>query len=266
MKTQPSSESPPCDSDEANDDTTTSSPKRPAVDSVSPLTNVTQVVCSPNLSASTRYSLLTNHFQPPAGCHFPKGASGRSFQPQWLQSFPWLACCKQEDGGFCLPCVLFTSAGYHGSNPGVLVSCPLTAFKKALEMLRKHADKEHHKSANVRADEFKRTMSSQQPRIQGKLSQSLADRISNNRQKLEFIIRTIVLCSRQNIVLHGHRDSALDIEKYVAGMDNHGNLVALLNFWIEAGDTVLQEHMSTKAGNATVRAHPTPSKMRSSWF
>ena len=33
----------------------------------------------------------------------------------------------------------------------------------------------------------------------------------------------------------------------MAGMDNHGNFVALLNFRIEAGDTVLREHMSTAA-------------------
>jgi hypothetical protein len=34
-------------------------------------------------------------------------------------------------------------------------------------------------------------------------------------------------------------------------MANHGNFVALLNFRIEAGDTVLQEHLSTAARNAT---------------
>ena len=34
-------------------------------------------------------------------------------------------------------------------------------------------------------------------------------------------------------------------------MDNHRNLVALLNFQIEAGNTVLQELMSTTACNAT---------------
>ena len=85
------------------------------------------------------------------------------------------------DGGFCLPCVLFTPAGYHGSNTGILVSHPLTLFKKALETSRKNADKEHHKSAIVRAEEFKRKMSGQQPNIQQRLSKSLADRIYNNR-------------------------------------------------------------------------------------
>ena len=42
-------------------------------------------------------------------------------------------------GGVCLPCVLFSSSGYNGSNPDVLVSQPLTAFHKALELFHKHA-------------------------------------------------------------------------------------------------------------------------------
>ena len=154
---QPSSS--PGDSDEGEDECAPPSPKRPAVDDVSPLTDVAQVMGFRNLSVSTRHSLLTNHVRPPVDYNFPKGPSGRSFQPQWLQSFPWLVYSKQEDGGFCLPCVLFASVGYRGSSPGVLVSRPLTVFKNALETLRKHADTDHHKSAIVRADEFKKTMS-----------------------------------------------------------------------------------------------------------
>ena len=150
--------------------------------------------------------LHTNHFQLSVDYKFPKGASGRSFQYQWLQSFPWLVYSKQEDGGFCLPCVLFTPAGCRGSNPGVLVSRSFTVFKKALETLRKHADKEHHKSA---------------------------------------------------IVL------ALDIERDVVGMDNHSNFVALLNFWIEAGDTVLQKSISVSP-HEMLPTHQLWSKTRSS--
>lgn len=70
---------------------------------------------------------------------------------------------KQENGGYYLPCVLFASTGYQGSNPGVLVSRPLIKFNKALEMLSKHAEKDHYKTAVVRADEFKKTITNQQP-------------------------------------------------------------------------------------------------------
>ena len=37
----------------------------------------------------------------------------------WLQLYPWLVYSKQENGGYCLPCVLFASCGYHGSDPGL---------------------------------------------------------------------------------------------------------------------------------------------------
>ena len=127
---------------------------------------------------------------------------------------------------------------------------PLTNFKKALEMLHKHTDKEHHKVAIVRAEEFERSMSGQQPDIQQKMSKSLAERISANRQKLSSIMKTILFCGRQNIALRGHRDSALDIERDVDDSQNHGNFVALLNFRIDAGDSVLEQHLSTAARNA----------------
>ena len=147
-------------------------PKRPALDHDSQ-TDAAQIISSPSLSASSRYNLLTNHFQPSADYIFPKGACGCSFQYRWLQSFPWLVYSKQEDGGFCLPCVLFALPGYRRSNPGVLVSRPLKVFKKALETLRKHADKDHHQTAIVRANEFKMSMSNQQPNIEQRLSKSL---------------------------------------------------------------------------------------------
>ena len=161
--------------------------------------------------------------------------------------FPWLVYNKQKNGGYCLPCVVFASTGYQGSTPGVLVSRPLTTLNKALELLRKHADKEHHRAAVVGADEFKKTMSNQQPSIQSQLNQALADRVAINRQKLESIMKTVVLCCRQNIAMRGHRDSAPDLERDLSGSVNHGNFLALLNFRVEAGDTVLGEHLSTAA-------------------
>ena len=45
--------------------------------------------------------------------------------------------------------------------------------------------------------------------------------------------------------------SVTDLERDLSGSDNHGNFLALLNFRIEAGDTVLGEHLSTAARNAT---------------
>ena len=56
---------------------------------------------------------------------------------------------------------IFCSSGYHGSNPGVLVSQPLTAFHKALELFHKHAEKGYHKDAVIKSDEFLQVMTNQ---------------------------------------------------------------------------------------------------------
>ena len=127
---------------------------------------------------------------------FPKGSKGRTFQFQWLKSFTWLVYSKQTNGGFCLPYILFAPSGYCGSYPGVLVTHPLTNFKKALEMLRKYTDKEHHKVAVVWAEEFQKSMSGQQLDIQQRMSKSLAETISMNRQKLSSIMKTILFCGQ----------------------------------------------------------------------
>ena len=76
---------------------------------------------SQQLSDAVRYQLLVSHFKPNATFKFPRSANGRSFQFRWLQQHPWLCYSKQENGGVCLPCVLFASGGYHGSDPGILV-------------------------------------------------------------------------------------------------------------------------------------------------
>ena len=127
----------------------------------------------------------------------------------------------------------------------------MTAFTKALEVLYKHADKQHHKDAVLRFHDFLKVMTYQQTDVRSQLSQAMADKIASNRQKLSSIFKTIVLCGRQNIALQGHCDNATDIEKDLADVENHGNFRALLDFRVDAGDTLLGQHLTSAARNAT---------------
>ena len=206
---------------------------------------------SRELSTSDKHQILKTQLNPEVGYLFPKGSVGHSFQQQWLRQFPWLVYSQKESGGYCLPCVLFSTGSYHSSEPGMLVTRPMTNFKKALESLRKHSGKEHHLSSIVRRDDFLKVMSNQQPAISSVLSQTTADQIAKNRLKLASIIKTIVLCGRQNISLQGHRDNQTDIERDAAGLHNHGNSMALLDFRVDAGDKVLEDHLSQASRNAT---------------
>ena len=55
-------------------------------------------------------------------------------------------------------------------------------------------------------------MENQQPSIQQRINQEMADRVSSNRQKLASILKVIVLCGQQNIAIRGHRDNITDME------------------------------------------------------
>ena len=132
------------------------------------------------MSADTKYYILQHHFKPGHDYTFPKGDDGRSFQHQWLRQFTWLVYSKRENAGYCLPCLLFSTSGYHGSEPGVLVCKPLTNFRKSLETLRKHIGKDHHSSSIVRRDDFLKVMTNQQPAITTVLNRAVADQIAEN--------------------------------------------------------------------------------------
>ena len=165
-----------------------------------------------------------------------------------MQLYPWLAYSEYTSGGFCTPCVLFATLKQRGAEPGMLVQRPLVSFSKALEVLSKHANRDFYKAAVVRAHAFMQVMSNNMPDIRCRMNQALMNRIATNRRKLASIIDTIVFCGRQNVALCGHHDSATDLERDTS--ENHGNFWALLKFRVDAGDTILKEHLETAAKNA----------------
>ena len=65
---------------------------------------------------------------------------------------------------------------------------------------------------------------------------------------MQSIIETIILCGRQNIALHGHRDSFFEVEKDPSAP--HGNFWALLEFRVSSGDVGLQDHLANAPRNA----------------
>ena len=135
-----------------------------------------------------KYHFITNHSSPDLLYKFPRASSGRTFQYQWLVKYPWLRYSKKENGGFCLPCVMFSRCRNFHAGPGVLVSTPLTNFKKALEALGKHIGREYHKEAVTVMDNFMSVMSGQTERVLVQLSDAAKDVVAKNRRKLHSII------------------------------------------------------------------------------
>ena len=134
--------------------------KRPALATLE-CVEVASFVGSTSLSADCRYNLLMNHFKPGANFSFPKSNStGRSFQYRWLTVS--LACIQPAEEWQLLSSLSYLRLFWV---PWLRSRCPCQlsfAFTKALELLRKHADKQYHKDAVLRSDQFLKVMTHQQ--------------------------------------------------------------------------------------------------------
>ena len=87
--------------------------------------------------------------------------------------------------------------------------------------------------------------------ISEQLSDIQRNTVELNRQKLRSIIKTVVLCGKQDMALRGHRD---DLSHLDESSGNPGIFQALLNFRVEAGDKVLANHFANGPRNATYRS------------
>ena len=205
------------------------------------------------LSDAEKYQLFTSKSLRPGYDYkyVPRLEYGkqRRFQFDWLTRFEWLVFSVKDNGGYCLPCVIF-GKGQDGIDLGILVSRPMTKFTKAVSTtLPNHQDKESHKNAVTMAAHFLEVMQRKREAVNLTIDQGLAARVATNRLKLKAIVDTVLLCGRQNIALRGHRDNHTDVEADPTA--NHGNFLAILDYAVKRGDKVLAEHLRTASGNAT---------------
>lgn len=132
---------------------------------------------------------------------------------------------------------------------GVLVTKPLTNFKKATEKLDEHFHgKQFHKTAMEAAMVFIKIQRGKSLSIDKQLVRQRRECVARNRLILRSIVETIILCGRQGVALRGHRDDSTHVE--LDPLSNHGNFLALLQFRVLAGDKVLEEHLQRALGNA----------------
>ena len=224
------------------------SPTSPEVEPPAKQPRLSNQMSSGKPTDHDKYQLIVSHFTPDRTYKFPK-TDGRIFQHNWLNTYPWLRYSEVHNGGYCLPCVLFSSSPNDlRAEPGMLVKTPLTSFRKALELCNKHADKLYHKTAVTKLEAFRKVMTSQQPSIREQLNKAAAQMVATNRKKLRSITETIILCGRQNIPLRSHRDSGMDVE--CDTNVSRGNFWALLQFRVAAGDITLGEHLAKAPRNA----------------
>ena len=87
---------------------------------------------------------------------------------------------------------------------------------------------------------------------------ALKKRQENNMVILESIVKTVIICGRQNLGLRGDRDDSQYLEDETR---NCGNFQALLDFRIDSGDQMLEKHFETAPKNATYRSKTVQNEM-----
>ena len=154
------------------------------------------------LSDADKYALLVDPYVPPT--IFPKHAE-HGKQRSWLTKYPWLAYSRLLDGGFCLPCALFSRGG---GGDRILVEKSMCKFTKASDHLKEHSQKRAHFVAIQGMESFRSVMEQSVLPIHHQLQSAVCLHIKRNREELMSILKTVVLCGKQNISFRGHRDDS----------------------------------------------------------
>lgn len=218
----------------------------------------------PLLTQEEKYDLCLNVWRPERSYEFPRSnesGAKRAFSFNWFERFPWLAYSKYLDGAFCLPCVLFGRAtGHNMQKLDKLFKSPLTYWTSASSKLKDHESKStlHHFSM-LQMDQLMSVMEKRQKPIEEIADSVRHARIRLNREKLKPILETVVFCGRQNIALRGHRDDSTYLEAQHGR--NTGNFQELLDFRVNSGDRILEEHFKTAKRNANYRSKTIQNEM-----
>ena len=125
----------------------------------------------------------------------------------------------------------------------ILVTRPLVNWKDALADLTIHSRLVYHLTSEVWMDAFVRTMAHANKRVDMSLSSAMQERVQKNRAVLISIVKCVELCGRQGIALRGHRDDS------TFTVLSQGN--AVVNFRVESGDEVLQDHLQSCSSRET---------------
>ena len=166
----------------------------------------------------------------------------RSCHHSYLQKNPWFVYSKEEDGLFCLPCVLIANK----TNLGQLVTHKFNHWTKKSSKFSNHNSKQYHQLAVTQAEALKSSHTRPEMAIDNQLRGIRAQEIAKNRSIIKHIADAVHLCGTQNIALRGHRD---DHTKTSSG--NKGTFLAILDYSVRSGNEILRNHFEECPRNAT---------------
>ena len=150
-----------------------------------------------SLTESEKYNFY-HYYTPDGDFKFPREKS-KSFWHGYLKRYKWLAYSRKQNGGYCIPCVLFARGSYAQKGKGAFVETAFVNFKKAYEVCSAHAERKYHCDAVIACNAFIEIMSGRQESVAIQLERGLRNTVKSSREKLHSIIETLVFCGRQKI-------------------------------------------------------------------
>ena len=205
-----------------------------------------------NLSDKMKNDLIRNR-EPHSTFKFParrynssrnkSGFMNRYCTRDWLKTFDFIAYSEETDGLYCLACVLFPDTSHR--RPNNLITEPYRNWKNAVADLKSHATRDYHKRSMARLHAFQQTYGNISHRIDFTITDTSNRQVDTNRSILKSVVKCLLLCGHQGIALRGHRDDS------TSERTNKGNFKALLDFRVDSGDVVLENHIKACNKNAT---------------
>ena len=190
---------------------------------------------------SLKMSILTSSkFNPPRGWKAPLRQIGKKKRraPDEVfidKQYHTISYSPSKDGIYCSVCVTFSRA------TGGLVQKPVTDWSNCTKIMYSHIHSKVHLNAASQAASFLSVCQRKQDSIAASLSKAYQEKVKRNTQALLSIIKTVILCGRQNLPLRGSTDASATFN-------------ALIEFRAET-DNPLAIHLRNASKNATYVSH-----------
>lgn len=196
------------------------------------------------LTDDVRQQLLIKPWVP--GCKYNfKGdvdVGHRSFRYQWLSENPtWLVYSTAAKGALCRHCVLFRPRVTRGVQ-GAFITRAFTKYKDFHNSAHNHLKSRWHMEAVGKSTDFLDFLSHRRVSVDEKVNQAHHQLINSNRSKLKPILKTVIFCATHDLPIRGKESDS-------------GVFCDLLDFRVDSGDKVLEEHFSSAGGNAKYTSH-----------
>ena len=135
-----------------------------------------------NISDEQKQRLIANR-KPRNGFEFALyGKMNRYCNLEWFDTYKFLTYSEQEDGVYCLSCILFPTKPKNGSRTAKRIATSYTNWRKAKDYLFSHADKcEYHNTSCNRFDAFLDTQNNPSSRIDQRMISCVSEKVERNR-------------------------------------------------------------------------------------